>query len=131
MFLRPESLKLDSHSIHLDWKLILDYALLTVNITIFEEYIQTKKYTIVKNSKEENNFINNLIKTIKRLNMENIQNKEALEHIMQTFAECIKRIWYKHSKIVNITKYFKVWWDDNCYRDLEKYRQTKRIDNWK
>ena len=50
---------------------------------------------------------------------------------MQTFAECIKRIWYKHSKIVNITKYFKVWWDDDCYRDLEKYRQTKRIDNWR
>ena len=73
MFLRLESLKLDSHSIYLDWKLILDYALLTVNITIFEEHIQTKKCTIVKNSKEEDNFINNLIKTIKRLNMENIQ----------------------------------------------------------
>ena len=40
--------------------------------------------------------------------MDDIQSKEDLEHIIQTFADCIERIWYKHSKIVNITKYFKV-----------------------
>ena len=107
IFLRPESSELNSHSIYPDWRLIPDHAPLTVNIVIFEEYIQIKKCTIVKNSKEEDNFVNKLIKTIKRLNMENFQNKEVLEHIVQNFAECIERIWYKYSKIVNVTKHSK------------------------
>ena len=107
MFVRPELSELNSYSIYLDWRLISDYALLTMNIVIFKEHVQTKKCTIVKNSEEEDNFINELIETIKRLNIENIQNKEALEYIIQTFTEHIERIWYKHSKIVNITKYSK------------------------
>ena len=82
IFLRPKSSEQDSHFIHLDWKLILDYTLLTVNIAIFEEHVQTKKHTIVKNSKGEDNFVNKLIKTIKKLNIENILNKEVLEHII-------------------------------------------------
>ena len=80
-----------------------------MNIAIFEENIQTKKYTIVKNSKEEDNFIIELIEAIKRLNTEDIQSKEILELIVQSFADCMERIWYKHSKIVNITKYSKEW----------------------
>ena len=102
-----------------------------MNIAIFEEHIQTKKCTIVKDSKEEENFANELINTIKRLNMENIPHKEALENIMHTFVNHIERIWYKHSKIINIPKHSKAWWNEDCYRNLEKYRQTKRIDNWK
>ena len=67
----------------------------------------------------------------KRFNTENILNKEDLEHTMQTFTNCTERIWYKYSKIVNITKHSKAWWDKDCHRDLEKYRQTKRIEDWK
>jgi len=47
---------------------------------------------IVKNSKEEENFVNKLIKVTKRLNMENIQSKEVLEHIIQSFTNDTKRI---------------------------------------
>ena len=49
---------------------------------IYEEHIQTRKDTIVKNSKEEENFITELIKAIKELNTENISNVEVLKQII-------------------------------------------------
>jgi len=73
IFLRPESEEFDSYSIYLDWRLVSNYALLTVNILIFEEHIQTRKCTIVKNSKEEKNFVDKPIKVIKRLDTENFR----------------------------------------------------------
>jgi len=57
MFLRPESLEHDNHTIHSDWRLTLYYALFTIDISIFEEHIQTRKRMLVKNSKEEEFFI--------------------------------------------------------------------------
>ena len=87
----------------------MDHVSLIVNISIFEEHIQTRKCTLVKNSKEEDNFINNLIEAIKGMNMENIQSKEVLDQIIQLLASITEKIWYKHSKVVNITKYSKEW----------------------
>jgi len=92
----------------LEWHLTSDHIPLSVNIAIFEENIQTKKHTIIKDSEEENNFVSNLIKAIKGLNIDDIQSKESFKHIVQTFANCTERIWYKYSKIVNITKHSKV-----------------------
>jgi len=72
MFLRPESSEYVNHPIHLDWRLTSNHVLLTINIESFEEHIQTRKCTIIKNSKEEENFVDKLIRAIKELNMENI-----------------------------------------------------------
>ena len=83
----------------------MNHTSLAVDISIFEEHIQSRKRTLVKNSKEEEFFIKELIKAIKELNMENIQSKKVLEQIVQSFASNTERIWYKHSKVVNITKY--------------------------
>ena len=96
---------------------------------IFEGNIQTEKYTIVKDSEEEYNFINNLIEAIKDLNTDNIQSKEGLKHIVQTFANYMERIWDKHSKNFNITKNSKVWWNEDCCRILENYQYTKRLED--
>jgi len=49
------------------------------------------------------------MEAIKSLNMENIQSKEVLEQIVQSFASNTETIWYKHSKVVNITKHSKDW----------------------
>ena len=49
MFLRPMSEEFNNHSILLDWRLSLDYALIIVKILILEEKILTRKYTIIKN----------------------------------------------------------------------------------
>ena len=109
MFLRPESLKYNNYTIHPDLRLISDYTSFTVDILIFEEHIQTRRCTLVKNSKEENKFLNELIETIKEINAKNIHNKNVLNQIIQEFASAIERLWYKHSKIVNITKHSKEW----------------------
>ena len=125
MFLRLKLLKFNNHSIYPDWRLTSDHTPFTVNIAIFEEYIQTRKYIIVKNSKKEENFISELIKAIKELNIENISNIEVLKQIMQSFPNVTDRIWFKNSKIINVTKYSKKWWNYNCYRDLKNYRSLR------
>ena len=42
-----------------------------------------------------------------KLNTKNIFNKEILEQTLQTFANNINRLWFKYSKVVNITKHLK------------------------
>jgi len=61
---------------------------------------------LVKNSKKEDNFINDLIEVIKEINTENIQSKEVLDQIIQSLASATERI---YSKVVNITKHSKKW----------------------
>jgi len=69
MFLHPNSLEFNNHTINLEWRLSSDYAPLITDIAIYEEHIFTKKHTIIKNSEEESKFIAELINSIKRLNM--------------------------------------------------------------
>ena len=82
MFLRPESLEHNNHTIYPDWRLTSDYTSLTVNISIFEEHIRTRKQMLVKNSEEEEYFVKELIEAIKKLNTENIQSKEVLKQVI-------------------------------------------------
>ena len=57
----------------------LDHISLMANISIFEKHTQTKKQTIIKNSKEKIRFITEIIEWIKGLNMDYIGSKEDLE----------------------------------------------------
>jgi len=54
-----------------------------------------------------------------------------LEKVVTDFANIVESAWMKNSKIVNITKYSKSWWNDNCNKDLAKYRSLKNIEDWK
>ena len=62
---------------------------------------------LAKNSEKEEYFLNKLIEAIKKINTENIQSKEVLESIIQLLTQHTNKIWYKHSKITNITKHSK------------------------
>ena len=90
-----------------------------VIIPIIEEYIQTKKQMIVKGSEE------------KSIDISILSNVEQLENVILSLANLMERIWVKNLKSVNITKHSKSWWDVNCNRDLEKYKSTKSIEDWK
>ena len=107
MFLRLDLLEFNNHTIYPDWRLSLDHAPLTVDIVIIKEYIQIRKCTITKNIEEKENFIAELIGAIKELSTENIPSKETLEQIVQTLANDTDGIWFKHSKVINITKHSK------------------------
>ena len=106
IFLRSNSLELNNHMIYLEWKYSSDHTSLTVNISIDEEYVPTKKYTIIKNNKEDK-FIAELINNIKRLDTENLTSKVTLKQTVQRFADKSDVIWFKHSKLINITKHSK------------------------
>ena len=86
MFLRYRSEKLENYSIHSEWRLVSNHVSLTISSPILKEYIQTKKHTIVKNSDEEKNFVDELIKTIKEINTSNISDINSFESSVQTIA---------------------------------------------
>ena len=60
----------------------MDYALITVDISIIEEHVQTKKQSLIKNSEEESQFINEFVHSLKSVNTESIQSIDTLETIV-------------------------------------------------
>ena len=81
----------NNHSIHPNWKLISNHAPLTVNISIFKEYVQTRRKMPAINNEEEEYFLNKLINTINKINAENIQSKEVLKSVIQLFTYYIDK----------------------------------------
>ena len=131
MFLQYSSTELDNHLIHPDWHLTSDYAPLLVTISITEENINSQKRTIIKDSEEKESFVKEVIAFFKNINTSNLLDIPHLKKIVNDFANIIDNAWEKNSKIVNITRYSKSWWDENCNWDLEKYGLLKSIEDWK
>ena len=131
MFFWSGSSKLDSHLIHLDWHLSSDYAPLMITIPIVEKHVNSSKHSIGKYSEEEVSFIKDVSLIFKNLNTFNILDSSSLNKLVNDFAQEIEHTWKKHSKIVNIMKHSKSWWDDKCSCDLKIYRTIRSLDNWK
>ena len=72
VFFQPNLTKQNNHHIHPDWRLTSDHAPISVNISIAEEYIQTTKQVLAKNSEEKDYFIKELINFIKNLKTDSI-----------------------------------------------------------
>jgi len=63
-----------------------------VKISIFKENIQIRKYMVVKNNKDKNNFIAEVIILIKDLITNYINSKKDFECIVQEFTNNIDNI---------------------------------------
>ena len=131
MFLHSGSNELDNHLIYPEWHLMSDHAPLTITIPIVKESVNSTKHSIIKDSKEEVSFIKDIITSIRNLNTSNLLDTTSLDRVVNNVANTVKSTWEKNSKIINITKHSKSWWDENCSRDLENYRSLKSLWDWK
>jgi len=127
MFLHSDSSELNTHIIYPEWCLTSDYTLLTIT----KEYINTRKRTITKNSKENDIFIKEVIVSFAKLDTSSISNISNLEKVILDFADIVHCTWIKYLKLINITRHSKSWWNDKCNSDLVSYRSSKSIKSWK
>ena len=109
MFLHASVEEFNNYIILLDLQSSSNHVSLSVNIIIKEESIQDRKQAIIKNSKEEREFVNNLKNRIEYIVMIDIQDCEMLERVMQEFLSIVEKLWHKYSKYINITKHSKAW----------------------
>jgi len=98
MFLRCNSIELNQHTIHPDWRLTSDHAPLSVTILITNEFITTSKLLIQQNSKQENAFIKEVISVFQNLDTLNISNKECLKNMVNNLNSLINQVWNKNAK---------------------------------
>jgi len=103
-FLWLNSIKINNHIVFSELWYSSNYTLLTVNIFISEGFIQDKRWTIIKNSKEEEIFISDLIKAIGCIDIITILDKETLEDIVQKYTNISETTWHKYLRYINITK---------------------------
>jgi len=108
-----------------------DYAPLTVTIPIVEENINLTRFSIAKNSKKEASFIKDVSSLIRNLDMSNLSNIDRLENIVNSLALNIERAWEKNSKLVNISRHSKSWWNNECNWCLRNYRTSRSLEDWK
>ena len=131
MFLRSGSNKLNNHSIHPEWWLSSDYASIIVSISIAEENIIISKFSIAKNSKEEENFIKDVLSIIKSIEVSDLSDIDKLKDTTNSLASSIENVWRSNSKQVNITRHSKSWWNNKCNLALSNYRLTRSLEDWK
>jgi len=73
---------------------------MTVNIIIKEEFILRRKHTIIKNSKEESEFMEDFTRRFRSINITFITDKTALESTVQKYTNITEAIWNQHYKTI-------------------------------
>ena len=104
---------------------------LIINIPIFEESIQTSKLAISPNSKQETDFIKDVISNFSKLDISNIESIDKLEQIVIQLSVIVEQMWVKNAKKSRYSKHSKQWWSDSCRSSLNTYRSERSCKNWK
>ena len=82
VFLHPGYSEFNNHHIYSNWRLLSDHTPITVNISITEEQVHTKKWSLIKDSEEESLFINELTHSITNINTAPLLCMDNLEAVM-------------------------------------------------
>jgi len=109
IFLQSGSTEINTYSIHPDLHLLSDYTPLSVTIAIKEESIDLFKSSIVKNSKEEKNFIKDISVAIKNIDISDLSDHSKIEEVTNSLTSRIKFAWKTNAKQVQIMKHSKSW----------------------
>ena len=107
MFLCYGSSELDQHSIISESWLLSDHAPLSVVIPLFKEVIQTSKLSLALKSKQESDFITDIISKFKNLDTTNFKNIVNLEWVVKQLGTIIDQAWTKNAKKCKISKHSK------------------------
>jgi len=107
MFLRYGSSEINQHSVHPDWHLTSDHALLSIVIPITDKIISTSKLSIQQKSEQENTFLEEVTLSFKNFDTSNITNKEDLEFMVNKLNSLVDQAWNRNAKHSGITKYSK------------------------
>ena len=91
IFLHSNSSELNTHRIYPEWCLTSDHAPLMITIFITEEYINTYKRTIAKNSEEKHMFIKEIITLFAKLDTSSISNIPDLKDVVSDFVDIVQR----------------------------------------
>ena len=78
-----------------------------MSVPIAEENIITSKFSITKNSEEEENFIKDVSSIIKSIEVSNLSDIDKLKDTTNSLASDIENTWRSNSKQVNITRHSK------------------------
>jgi len=89
MFIHLDSVKVDIHFILPEFRYLLDYTPLMVNISINKEFIQDKQWSIIRNSEEEKKFVTELMFTLGNIDTTDISNKGSFENIVQEYVRIL------------------------------------------
>jgi len=102
-----------------------------ITIPIIEELVLTSKFLLPKNSKEKEAFIKEAALIFKSLNTSNLLNHESLEQVVNSLVARVEQAWNANARRVNITKHSKKWWNEDCNHSLNKYRESRSLEDWK
>ena len=100
MLLRSGSTEINHHSIYPDLQLSSDHAPLSVTIAIKEESIDSFKFSITKNSKEEKSFIKDVLLAIMNINILDLSNSSKIEEATKSLVSRIEHAWKLNAKRV-------------------------------
>jgi len=110
---------------------MLDHAPLTVTIPIVEKNINSTRFSIVKNSEEETSFIKDVSSLIRNIDVSNLSNIDRLKNVINLLVLNIEHIWKKNSKLINVLRHSKSWWNYECNQCLRNYRTLRSLEDWK
>jgi len=54
-----------------------------------------------------------------------------LGNIINELTIKVEEAWNQNAKLTNIMRHSRRWWDNNCNRELKKYRTSKSLADWK